>query len=81
MTISDIRFLSCLLATLFDLLLFFDKLNNVDGGGKYGFGAFDQFFQPIDSLNGLLNHPSRDIANSAEKVDELLEKLASRNNI
>lgn len=81
MTISDVRFLSCLLATLFDLLLFFDRLNNVEGGGKYGFGAYDQFFQSIEGLNGLLNHPNSDIANAAEKVDELLEKLATRNNI
>ena len=81
MTIADVRFLSCLLATLFDLLLFFDKLNNVGGGGKYGPGAYDVFFAPIDRLNGLLNHPNTDISNSAEKVEELLEKLASRNNL
>ena len=81
MTISDIRFLSCLLATLFDLLLLFDKLNNIEGGGKYGFGAYDSFFLPIDRLNSLLNHPSRDISNYAERVDELLEKLASRNSV
>lgn len=80
MTISDVRFLSCLLATLFDLLLCFDKLNNVDCD-RHGCGAYDQFFQPIERLNLLLNHPSTDISNSAEKVEELLEKLASRNNI
>ena len=77
MTISDVRFISCLLATLFDLLIFFDKLNNARGSRR----SYDHFFQPIDRLHNLLNHPNLDVSNAAEKVEDLLEKLASRNNV
>lgn len=81
MTIADHRFISCLLATMFDLLLFFDKLNNAETEGRYGCGSYSHFFRSVDRLNNLLNHPSQDIASAAEKVEDLLEKLAARNDV
>ena len=76
---SDIRFLTSVLATLFDLLIWFDKINNLSVRDGYEPGIYGSFFSPIDRLSHLLNHPSPDIASAAEKVEDLLIRLASRN--
>jgi hypothetical protein len=79
MVVSDLRFLTSVLATLFDLLVWFDKINNMSVRDGYEPGTYGAFFSPIDRLSHLLNHPSQDIASAAEKVEDLLIRLASRN--
>jgi hypothetical protein len=79
MTISDVRCLYGVLSTMFDVVVFFDRMNNIEGGGRYGNGAYETFFGPIDKLHGLLNHPNIEVSGAAEKLDEIIEKLQQRN--
>jgi hypothetical protein len=44
-------------------------------------GDYTVFFGPIDSLSGLVSHPSSEVAAQAERLDDLIERLAERNGV